>query len=292
MGATVLVSAAAGLFSLWFSRLPDIIERSGEQAARHGDAVQRIPLWTVVSAVTARCAWLLVPLVPQHLRRSLDRSLLRAGYPLGLSAEEVIVSGILCGLIGAIAGGLLAGRAVGAAVPGVLIGLLLCACAPVFKVQDAAIERVRALLRQLPAALEMIALCLQAGMDFNGALSNVASRMPAAHPLRFEFEHILHCLALGRSRAEALEEMARRVRSGEVERFAAGVILAGRKGAPLAETLSIQADVMRTRRSQAAEQAAARASLLMLGPLMLIFASVFVLLLGPFIIKALKGELV
>ncbi|MCP4603814.1 MAG: type II secretion system F family protein, partial [Proteobacteria bacterium] len=111
------------------------------------------------------------------------------------------------------------------------------------------------------------------------------------NPLRFEFEHILQKLSLGWSRRTALDELSVRIQAPQVRQFTSSVNQAEKRGTPLARVLSTQAEVMRTKRSQAAEQAAARAAVLILGPLMLIFACVFIIILGPFVIKFMRGEI-
>jgi tight adherence protein C len=77
-----------------------------------------------------------------------------------------------------------------------------------------------------------------------------------------------------------------------VRQFVGAITQAEKRGTPLAEVLTTQARVLRTKRSQAAEQAAARAAVLIMGPLMLIFACVFIILLGPFIIKYIRGDII
>jgi tight adherence protein C len=74
-----------------------------------------------------------------------------------------------------------------------------------------------------------------------------------------------------------------------VKEFVSSVIQAEEKGNPLSEVLRIQARMLRMRRSVAAEQNASRAGLMMMIPLLLIFASIILLLLGPFIINGMKS---
>jgi tight adherence protein C len=99
-------------------------------------------------------------------------------------------------------------------------------------------------------------------------------------------------MSLGSSRNEVLKDFALKMETVDITRFVSSVILAEKKGSPLSEILEIQSNIMRLKRSQAAEAAATRASLLMFIPLMLIFFSVFLLFLGPFIVKMSAGTLI
>jgi tight adherence protein C len=132
---------------------------------------------------------------------------------------------------------------------------------------------------------------MYAGLDFQGAIRQVVSYLEKRNPLRFELEHLLRRLSLGWSREDAIWEIAKRVPLPAINQFASAVSQAEKRGTPLARVLTTQAEVMRTQRSRAVEQAAARAAVLILGPLMLIFICVFIIILGPFVIRYMRGEL-
>ncbi|MEM6954133.1 MAG: type II secretion system F family protein, partial [Myxococcota bacterium] len=86
-----------------------------------------------------------------------------------------------------------------------------------------------------------------------------------------------------------LESFAERVPTEAVRDFVGTVVQAEAKGTPLAEVLTIQAQMLRMRRSVLAEEAAAKAGLMMMGPLMIMFVVVILLLMGPFVIRLQAG---
>jgi tight adherence protein C len=291
-GAALGLGAAAG--ALLLALIPDAIPSppEGGEAGLARRRARRRHLWfgaleTALRALSTHVARL--PLT--GLRRRLGQRIELAGHPLGLGEDELLVATALCASVLSLAGGVLSACVLGAAVPGFVTGLLAGASWPWLRLDDAALRRARRVCRALPQAIDLAALGMQAGLDLPGALAQVAGRLPEDEPLRAEIDHLLHRVALGHSRAEALLGLARRVPAPEVRQFTAAVIQADRQGTPLAEVLGIQAGVMRTRRSQAAEQKAARAAILLMGPLMLIFACVFIVLLGPFAVKWARGEL-
>ncbi|HHH28490.1 MAG TPA: type II secretion system F family protein, partial [Polyangiaceae bacterium] len=104
-----------------------------------------------------------------------------------------------------------------------------------------------------------------------------------------EFRFMLRELELGRTRRQALENFADRCPTEAVRDFVGTVIQSEEKGNPLAEVLRIQATMLRMRRSVMAEEAAARAAVLMMGPLMLIFSAIILVLLGPFIVQSMES---
>jgi tight adherence protein C len=291
-----IASAALALFFgatavlLWPGTIP-APPASGERGNRRGRALERLAWFCLVEPAVRAIAARLADLPLPAARASIEDRLEKAGRPFGFDADELAAAALLCAI-----GLMLAGGAIGLALgfkagAGAAVGLALGAIGPWVRLDEAARERRKAICRGLPQAIDLVALAMEAGQDFPGAVAEVGSRMPDGDPLRFEFEHLLHKVALGRSRREALEDLAARVPAAPVREFAGAVVQAERRGTPLAEALEIQARVMRTRRSEAAEQAAARAGVLIIGPLMLIFACVFLILLGPFAVKFMRGEL-
>ncbi len=284
-------AVAVGWAWLWSSR-PSLPDFTGERGERLRRSLARRPWWRppqlLISAVAAHLSRL--PL--GRTRARIEIGLERAGYPLGLDPDGALALGLLAGLAGSALGAASTRYLLGSAVPGALVGLVFGAGAVRLRIDDAARERLRAVRRSLPQAIDLAALAMQAGLDMPGAFAQVAKQMPADDPLRRELEQLLRKLSVGWSRDAALRSLAERVRAPEVRQLTSAVIQADRQGTPLSQVLAIQARVMRTRRSQAAEQRAARAAVLLLGPLMLIFTCVFLLLLGPFVVKWFRGELV
>src|SRR5205085_1287261 len=119
--------------------------------------------------------------------------------------------------------------------------------------------------------------------DYMGLTADKSSN--PEDPIVEEFTLILQTLNLGRTRKDALEEFAKRCPVDAVTEFVNSLVQAEERGNPVAEVLSIQATVSRTRRSVRAEEMAAKAGVKLVGPLMLVFFCVMGLLLGPALMK-------
>jgi tight adherence protein C len=278
------------LLGLWPHRLAHQ-ELTGERGERRRAALDEAAWFRLLDPFirSIACEIERVPLV--NLKRAIETKLVIAGHPLGLDVNEYLSFNALSIAFSLIMGGSIAALSVGSAGSGAVLGAIIGAAVPWFKLDEAARRRIRTICRRLPHAIDLASLAMQAGVDFPGALRQVSDRMGKREPLRFEIRHILRKLNLGHSRKAALGDLSTRVPAPAIRQFVAAVVQAEKQGTPLAKVLSVQAGVLRSRRSQAAEQAAARAAVLILGPLMLIFACVFVILLGPFVIKWLRGEL-
>jgi tight adherence protein C len=108
-------------------------------------------------------------------------------------------------------------------------------------------------------------------------------------PIVEELQRVLQELDLGCTRRSAMNGLALRVPSDEVRELVNSVLQAEDKGSPLARVLTIQAQTLRLRRSVAAEEMAAEAALMLVGPMTLIFLCVIVLLLGPVVVRVMTG---
>ena len=251
---------------------------------RHGLFALCEPLVRVVAA------WVSV-LPIERTRRPLRRSLMHAGEYLGLSEDELVamcgLSGLGLGIVGWLVCELLRLPAVWAA-----SALCVGATAPWFRVLAVAKARARSVSSGLPGAVELAAMCMSAGLDFPGSLRRIVDS--AAHPndpVIEEFSRVLQELDLGHTRKNAMEGFAARVPTDQVREFVNSVVQAEAKGSPLASVLTIQAQTQRLRRSIAAEETAAGAALMLLGPTTLIFLCVIVLLLGPVVVRFMTGGL-
>jgi tight adherence protein C len=145
-------------------------------------------------------------------------------------------------------------------------------------------EKVRA---ELPDALDLLAVSVEAGLGFDGAIAKLAEHMDGA--LTEEFNLALGEMRIGESRQEALKKMAQRVDTPEVSTFCRAIIQADQLGISLGRILRVQAADTRLKRQAAAEEKAMKAPIKMLFPLVLfIFPAMFVVILGPALLN-LKG---
>ncbi len=215
----------------------------------------------------------------------------KAGYPIGIGADDLLSLSVICSFLGSILFSFLAIKFEREIQVGIVVGLIFGAVAPWFKLQDIAKHRVIAITRGLPGVVDLISLSMESGLDFVRAVEQTAKRLSRNNPLRFELELILHKLSLGSSRADVLLSLAQRIPVPSIQQFTASVIQAEKRGTPLAEVLATQARVQRIKRSQAAEQAAARAAVFLIGPLMMIFLCVMIIIMGPFAVKFIRGDM-
>lgn len=134
--------------------------------------------------------------------------------------------------------------------------------------------------KSMPDALDLLTICVQAGLGFDAAMSRVAEKWEDA--LADEFSRCLREIQLGNVRRVALRNMADRIGITEMTSFVAAIIQSEQLGVSMAKVLRIQSDQMRTRRRQLAEEKAQQAPVKMLFPMaLLIFPSIMIILLGP-----------
>ena len=134
--------------------------------------------------------------------------------------------------------------------------------------------------RALPDALDLLTICVEAGLGFDSALKRVAERWN--NDLSIEFGRVLQEVQLGRIRREALRSMSDRLEVSDVTTFIAAVVQAEQLGVSLSKVLRIQSDQMRVKRRQIAEKKAQEAPVKMVAPMVfLIFPSLLLVLLGP-----------
>jgi tight adherence protein C len=138
-------------------------------------------------------------------------------------------------------------------------------------------ERIRA---DLPDALDLLAVSVEAGLGFDGAIAKLTEHMDG--PLAEEFGLTLGEMRIGESRQDALKRMADRVDAPELASFTRAIIQADQLGTSLGRILRVQAADSRLRRQAAAEERAMKAPIKMLFPTVLfIFPAIFLVILGP-----------
>jgi len=222
--------------------------------------------------------------VSTQLLSSIDRQVSMAGDYLGLHPEELIGLSFLCACVGLLAGS--AANVVAHMGPMLVVAVgAFGAIAPFMTLSSAVGERMKSISRRLPPAIDLMALGMGAGLDFPGAVRQVVDRSGTPDdPLIEELSLILLSLSLGRTRREALEELAERAPLPMVQEFVGSVVQAELQGTPVADVLQIQAEVSRQKRSVMGEEAASKAAVMMIAPLMLLFLAVLILIVAPMVI--------
>jgi len=134
--------------------------------------------------------------------------------------------------------------------------------------------------RALPDTLDLITVSVEAGLGLDAALAKVVEKTRG--PLRDEFGRVLQEVGLGKVRRIALRDMSARVDVGDLTSFMSAIVQADQMGLGVAEVLRAQADEVRLKRRQRAEETAMKAPVKMLFPLVcFIFPAMMTVLLGP-----------
>ena len=141
--------------------------------------------------------------------------------------------------------------------------------------------------KAMPDALDLLTICVEAGMGFDGAMSKLNEKWD--NELGRAFGRVVREISLGKLRREALRDMADRLGVSEMTSFVAAVIQSEQLGVSLAQVLRIQADQMRIRRRQLAEEEAHKAPIKMLLPMALfIFPALCIVLMTPALLILLE----
>jgi tight adherence protein C len=138
--------------------------------------------------------------------------------------------------------------------------------------------------KAMPDALDLLTICVEAGLGFDAAMSNVAEKWE--NELSMAFARAIREIQLGKVRREALKSMADRIDLAEMSSFVAAIIQSETLGVSMAKVLRIQAEQMRMRRRQYAEELAHQAPVKMLIPMIVfIFPSIFIVLMTPAVLR-------
>jgi tight adherence protein C len=168
------------------------------------------------------------------------------------------------------------------------IGALLGYRLPYGYIQGKAAARQHEIRKALPFTLDLISISVEAGMALDGAMQIVMEK--SVGPMADELNLTLREIRLGKGRNEALIDMAERVGLDELKSFVTAVTYIARLGGSLVDVIRIQAQAMRIKRRQRAEEKAMKTPVKIMIPLVLfIFPSMFIVILGPAIISILQS---
>jgi tight adherence protein C len=151
-------------------------------------------------------------------------------------------------------------------------------------------DRQTKILRALPLSVDLLTLTVEAGLDFAGGIQRVVEKGPPG-PLQEELRNLLQDIRLGTTRANALRALDERCAMMEITSFTAVLIQADQLGASIGPVLRMQADRMRSERFSRAEKKGAEAASKMIFPMIVfIMPAVFIILIGPLILKMIYGQ--
>lgn len=152
-------------------------------------------------------------------------------------------------------------------------------------------KRANEVLRAMPFIIDMLALSVEAGLDFMAAIQRVIEKAPSS-PLVEEFETLIKETKIGSSRAEGLRQLGWRVNVIEINSFCATLIAADSVGASIAPLLKQLSSELRVKRSSRAEQQGATAATKILIPMIFfILPAVLVAIFAPMLLKMMSGKL-
>lgn len=244
-------------------------------------------VWPVIQVIAYfGCSWL-----PYEFLEAIEKRLQRAGVSYLLTAEQFlalqIFSIVAWPIVTLLSMSLLNFHSPWE--PWIVLGAVLLGVAhPNMWLADTRKRRENAIIRGLPTYLDFVTMCVEAGLNFQGALQQAMDKAPGS-PLRNEFAIVLRDLRSGLPRAEALRRMADRLDIQEVTSFVSAMIQSERMGASLATVMRVQAEQRRTEGFQRAERLAMEAPIKLVGPLIIfIFPVSFIVLGFPIAMKFLN----
>lgn len=285
----LFVSAAFLTLFVVSSRARDI-SQLGLRGLRRRQALASNDAWRFVEpAVRWLSSWV-SRVISESTRLRLESQLVRAGEPLGLEPEELVVLTLLGALSGASLGAVYAwggdGSPLSIAVLAVTLGLV-----PFLRIDGLARARAQRIQRGLPSAVDLMCLGLSAGLDFPAALRQIVEKSAQKNDaLIDELSLVLSEIQLGKTRREALELFAQRNPLDAVKEFVGFVVQSEEEGNPLAQILGVQASVSRQRRAVRAEELASKAGIKIILPVGLVMLAVLILIAAPLMLKVI-GEM-
>jgi tight adherence protein C len=229
-------------------------------------------------------------LTPKGAEAWLQKWLDYAGNPAAWPPERIMeMQGLCCvgfalifGLITALFGGV--GTIIALTIIGAFAGFWL----PFLIVYDAGVRRQERIQRELPDALDLLTVSVEAGLGFDAALMQVAAAMPGA--LAREIARALQEMQMGVRRADAMRALGARTRVVELRTVSIAIVQATELGIPIAGVLREQAAQMRLRRRQRAEEKARKVPVKIVVPLVLcILPSLFIVVIGPGVINIMHS---
>lgn len=217
----------------------------------------------------------------------IELKLLQAGNPFGMGTFEYrllqIILMIAMPLIGVIYS-LLVKPDISGMLLGGLFGFLMGTVLPSYYLSAKTKQRSKKGLRELPDILDLLTVSLEAGLGFDSALHKLVSKSEGV--VSEEFHRCLEEIRLGKTRREALLGVRDRLVIEEVRVLISSILQAEKLGIGMVQVLRVQSQEVREQRKQRAEEAAMKAPIKMLFPLILfIFPSLFIVLLGPAVIQ-------
>jgi len=223
----------------------------------------------------------------ERIRRRLDA----AGNPPGWTVDRMVSGKVLCAVLGLIVAVLVVVVLEVALLTGVVVvgaGLVLGFFGPDLYLYQRTYDRTERLQRDLPDAIDLMTISVEAGLGFDAAVQQVATKTEG--PLADEFMRMLREMQLGNGRAAALRGLAERCNVDDVRTFVSAMVQADAFGIPVAQVLRIQAGEIRVKRRQRAETKAQQVPVKMTVPLIFfILPCLFIPVMGPAVLSIMNN---
>lgn len=280
------------LFALWMLRSAghpaDVRVRALALDRQRGEVLASTPFQQrVVAPLIESVGGQVASVLPGAFLKRIEQRLILAGQPMRPATFHVLMFGLGALLAGSYL--LLVLTAVeglpppAALVPGVLLGFLGMYLAS-FWLSSQARARQRRMLKGLPDSMDLLTICVEAGLGLDAAFHRVTGKQSG--PLVDELRQMLREIGLGKARRQALLDLADRTDLEDVRNFVNAVIQAEQLGTSLAQVLRVQSQRLRVRRRQRAEQEARRVPVKMVFPLVFcLMPSLFIFILGPIVVN-------
>ncbi len=240
-----------------------------------------------VGPFIAKVAGLMLRVNPRTTTESVAAKLMAAGMRKASPNAFIAAKGIMAvgfGVVGLLLGGVLSPAK--APLFAILLGLIGY-LGPGMVLDNRVRARQSLVAAELPDALDLLSVSVEAGLGFDGAVQKLTEHMEG--PLIEEFELALGEMRIGESRSEALKKMAARSASPEMATFVRAIIQADQLGISLGRILRVQAGDTRLKRQMLAEEKAMKAPIKMLFPtVVFIFPAMFIVVLGPAFLNLAK----
>jgi tight adherence protein C len=233
----------------------------------------------VLVPASARLIGLARALSPKGIGARIQQRLDFAGNPTRWNVDRVLAFKGLGLVIGA-----LTGLIWHVSLPVKLLLALLMGAAGFYLVDlfiyNIGLKRQQEIRRGLPDAMDLLTICVEAGLGFDAALSHVSARIPG--PIAGEFQRVLQEMQIGKSRTEAFRALGDRTSVAELKAFVSSLVQADAFGIPIANVLREQSKEARTKRRQLAEERAQKVPVKIMIPLVLFILPVlFIVVIGP-----------
>ena len=294
-GSIVFLGVLLIVGSMLVGQELDPVQARLQQIAVRPRTLEELELQRPISERTLRpiiqgVARLIGRFYPQNTVRGVGLKLKRAGmestsveFFLGVKGFVAVVGAIIASSLANLLSGDLT-----ITVAGLIGGAFLGFMAPDFYLSSKAGGRKNGVLEQLPDALDLLTISVEAGLGFDAAIVKVTEKMRG--PLTEEFKRAAGEQRIGKSRQEALRGISERVEVKELQNFISAIIQADQLGVSMSKVLRIQSEQLRQDRRQRAEEKAARAPILIMLPTVgCIFPSLFIVILAPAALSAMSS---